>query len=375
MTADSGTAAPSSGRSEPRRFFSSDSFWNTRIGDDPQIARRNAAWLDLLRRCTAASGFHINLHSWTIPVYAVTEYTPLVVVQKRFELVRSGQLTGREAPTEGLMFLQHAGHRISDGHSLGHGGTFGPLVPLPVTAQPDGEVDSHCALVDWNRGLAWDMWGMTRTAAGGWCSFTGMNYDLDGTGTFDLTDCGIENGESIHLYGPSRASGTPAIAGLIMHHELASGAIEHKLAFGCRAPALLQYVFPASWTDGGLPGGIPQGTVIQLDPTIDLGVLNLTPAARIIARTLQLYGAVLVDFAGGVTLYGEGLWSHPGRTWDGLLSESDLDAIPFHAFRFIEPTGIVERGMAGYQNLGIMQAYRDMTGNPVAAQDMDVIPA
>jgi hypothetical protein len=49
-----------------------------------------------------------------------------------------------------------------------------------------------------------------------------------------------------------------------------AGEIRHKIAAASRFCAYKEFVFPAAWTDGFTEGGIPEGTVIQLDPSLDL---------------------------------------------------------------------------------------------------------
>ena len=55
---------------------------------------------------------------------------------------------------------------------------------------------------------------------------------------FDRAWFDVRDRESIHLYGPSRAAGVPAIDGLILQPELAAEQINHKLAFGSSTVAL-----------------------------------------------------------------------------------------------------------------------------------------
>ena len=119
--------------------------------------------------------------------------------------------------------------------------------------------------------------------------------------------------------GPSRAAGVPAVAGLILYDEVMAGEIRHKIAAASRFCAYKEFVFPAAWTDGIVEGGIPEGTLIQLDPNLDLSRFPLTPEERIVCVALQRYGMVLVDIAQGQPVYAEGLWGHPGKSWKGKL--------------------------------------------------------
>jgi hypothetical protein len=314
------------------RFFSADSFWNQPISESTPTDPRSALWIRMLE-CDNPLGLYINLREWTIPVYEVDDKTPLVQIHRSFE--RKAASTYEQKHMQ--YFLEHSRHRLCPGHPYGHGPGFGPLIPLPVNARPDGQGDAHLALVDRERGVAWDMWALSQRAEGGWESCTGMTYALDGSGVFEKLDPGPEDGESVHLYGPSRAPGVPAIAGLIMRDEIRRGRIEHKLAFATYFAAYKEFCAPAIWCDGCMPGGIPQGAVLQLDPNLDLDTLPLGQGGRVVARALQEYGMVNVDHGGGgLSLYGEGLWPHDDPDWSPWLIETALAQIPRGAFRVLE---------------------------------------
>lgn len=312
-----------------RRFFSSTSFWNQPIGDNPQIHPRSDHFIALMKRECTGPFFKINLEAWTIPVYAVDDATP------RFKVKL---------------------HHLSEGEkqrwntsrkTYGHGKEFdSEPVPIPLHAQADPQGDAHLAVVDWKRGIAWDMWGLTKNKDGSWTSNTGMKYSIGGNGIFNPKDFAVKNGESIHFHGPSRAAGVPAIAGLIMYDEVLKGEINHKLACATRVNAYQEHVFPAIWTDGFIIGGIPEGSVIQLDPALDLSKFDLLPGEVVIAKAMQKYGLVVVDIAGANTLYGEGLWAHPGKSWDGKVREigGGISSIPLEHYRVLKTGTVVKKG-------------------------------
>jgi hypothetical protein len=74
-------------------------------------------------------------------------------------------------------------------------------------------------------------------------------------------------------------------------------------------------VAPATGSDGWstLAGAIPEGARVQLDPSLDLDSLGLTPWQKTIARALQEYGMLLVDTGGGFGLQAQ---------WTGSTSAS-----------------------------------------------------
>ncbi len=311
---------------QPRRFFSADSFWNQPIAPGAEIDPRTARWVTLLESEPSKLNWLINCTEWTIPVYEVDESTPLVPVGLHY-------LTPKE---------QHTWHTTRE--HFGHGRGF-DLVPIPVAAMPDPKGDAHLAVVDWKRNLVWDMWALDRNPDGSWQSATGMVYAADGPGVFQTDTLGVRDGESVHFHGPSRAAGVPAVAGLILYDEVMAGEIRHKVAAASRFCAYKEFVFPAAWTDGFTEGGIPEGTVIQLDPALDLGKFDLTREERIVCVALQQYGMVLVDIAEGQPIYAEGLWGHPGKSWSGKLRKvGGLSQIPYKHFRMLKSGPVITQG-------------------------------
>lgn len=310
----------------PRRFFSDDSFWNQPIAPGAEIDPRTARWVKLLESEPSHENWLINCEQWTIPVYEVDASTPLVRVGLHY-------LT----PEEKTIWHTTREH-------FGHGPGF-DMVPIPPQATPDPRGDAHLAAVDWGRRLVWDMWDLQRNPDGTWKSATGMVYAADGPGVFRTADLGVRDGESVHFHGPSRAAGVPAVAGLILYDEVMAGEIRHRIAAASRFCAYKEFVFPAAWTDGFTQGGIPEGTVIQLDPALDLSRFPLTPEERVVCVALQRYGMVLVDIAQGQPVYAEGLWGHPGRSWKGKLRPTGgLSTIPYRYYRMLKMGPVTREG-------------------------------
>lgn len=329
---------------ESKRFFSDESFWNQPITENPEIDPQSDKWIAYLELEPTVDHFDFNNKLWTIPVYEVDSLTPSYTIQKI-------KLSQKEKD-----------YRLSKRDYYGFGKGFGSNVPIPDHATPDPEQDAHFAVVDRQRNLAWDMWGLKKKADGNWESFTGMQYKLDGDGTFSITDySGIINDESVHFHGPSRAAGVPTIAGLIMYDEIKSGEIKHKLSFASRFAGYKEFVYPASWTDGLYEEGIPEGAVLQLDPDLDLSKFDLLPGEFIVAKALQKYGMVLVDVASGQSIYAEGLWARAGASWDGILGiqEDGLKSIKFKHYRVLKVNNVVKGKGDASKDRGNMRAQVD----------------
>jgi hypothetical protein len=305
-----------------RAIFAPNSFWNTPIPADAFTDKESGPWIRLLDEAQLGHGLHINLHAWTIPVFRADAHTSRYQLHPKLLHCRLSQ--GHVKTIES---------RLHEPHTLGLHPSVRAGVPIPSEAIPDSQADAHMTVIDESDRRAYDLWQCRREADGTWHTNAAIAYDLGGPGVFTPEDiAGIRNDESIHFYGPCRASGVPALAGLIMLDEIRAGRINHKLAFACPVPGLQRYVYPpATWTDGWLPGGVPEGSIIQLDPALNVAAFKLSPAATIIARALQEYGAALVDFGGSVTLYGE-----LSESWRGVLAEDDLFPIPLEHFRVLE---------------------------------------
>jgi len=331
-------------------FFAPDSFWNTPLAADARPDAESTRWIDLLAQSLPTPrGLHINLHDWTIPIFHADATTPRHRLHPK--LLRCHLSQGHVKASQ---------HRLTPDHPLGlHASVRGIDVPIPDHAAPDAKQDAHMTIIDLDARRVYDLWQCRREADGTWHTNAAIAYELDGSGVFRPEDIeGIANDESIHFYGPCRASGVPLLGGLILRDEIEAGRIDHKLAFACPVPGLQRHVCPpAVWTDGWLPGGVPEGCTLQLDPALDLDAFSLTPAARAIARALQIYGATLVDYAGGVTLYGESLEPHPDRTWQGLLGEDDLFPIGLEHYRILETGPLRELGSHPVYHQGMARLF------------------
>lgn len=323
------SSIPKENKENLKRFFSKESFWNQPIPKDAEVDPRSHKWITMLEQEPTGENFGISCKKWTIPIYEVNSSTPRYHVKNHI-------LSDNELQ----VWITTLDHKT---FGFGHG--FNP-VPIPTNSVPDPEKDAHFAVVDWDRMLAWDMWGLKQLSDGTWESKTGMLTRLDGDGVFDAKELGYVDNESVHFHGPSRASGVPAYAGVIMYDEIMAGKIEHKLSCSVRYAAYREFVYPASWTDGYVREGIPEGAVLRLDPKLDLTEFHLTKEEVIVAKALQNYGVVIVDVAQGQPIYAEGLWGHPNKSWDGKLREWDggISDIPFKYYQVMKVENIVNKG-------------------------------
>ena len=159
--------------------------------------------------------------------------------------------------------------------------------PLPANVPIEGgrnaRGDRHVIVVDRDRCKLYELFdahpldGATRWRAG-----SGAIFDLRSN---RLRPKGWTSAD---------AAGLPILPGLARYGEVAKGSIDHALRFTARRTRRA-YVYPArhfasSDSDPALP---PMGLRVRLQRGADLG--GLGPQARVVARALQRYGAILAD--------------------------------------------------------------------------------
>ena len=258
VTLDGSVVPQTESKSETPRFFAATSTWNTRIAAAATADPNSPAMIDLLNSIGRSRGFLIAVKQWTWSVYEADRSTPRFNVWLRASWAPARLLVG---------------------------------VPIPANAVPDPAGDGHLAVIDRTSGCEYDFWQAVHSADGSWSAAWANALDTGGSGWF-------AQGLS------ARGSGAAGLGGLIRPEEIAAGRIDHALSFSFNYAKAGGPVAPATESDGTstLPGAIPEGARLQLDPAMDLEALGLKPYELAIARALQTYGMVLVDVGGGVTL-------------------------------------------------------------------------
>jgi hypothetical protein len=277
------------------RPFNSSSIWNTKISADAETDPQSAELIDSF----AIGGLYINTHDWSIPVYFVDSDT----IPKVNGFNSRPGIYGK-----GFKEPNHI-----------------PVSPDFIPSPPVGNFsDNHLCIIDTNKMLEWDMWAARKNKDGNWTTGLGAVTDLNNTGV-EKPWYEQKNEFDAHR---SRAGGFPLIAGLIRPDEIKAGKIEHALVFAYQRGRSEFFLPPASTAQATVNEmnnkiGIPMGGRIQLDPTIDVDTLKLNRAGKIIAKTLQEYGAFDGDYAGAAVLYADNSPSAL-KQWEGVLDTEDL---------------------------------------------------
>ena len=170
-------------------------------------------------------------------------------------------------------------------------------VPIEGGANADG--DRHVLLVDRDRCRLYELFDAHPLDGGArWRAGSGAIFDLRSN---RLRPAGWTSAD---------AAGLPILPGLARYGEVAKGSIDHALRFTARRTRRA-YVYPARHfasdsTDAALP---PMGLRVRLKRGARLD--GLGPQARVVARALQRYGALLAD--NGSPWFFSGA---PDRRWD-----------------------------------------------------------
>jgi hypothetical protein len=292
------------------RPFNDQSPWNTPIAANASVDSNSAAMIQDFSMIAGQTEFWINIQDYSVPVYFVDSTTvPMVTVAA--SLGGTGFRTG-----------------AATGDAAGTG-----MAPIPSGAMPAAGTDMHLAIVDKSAQMEWGFWDAVQ--GGSWTAGEASTLDLSGDGVRPPE----RNDPWWAGHGP-RACGFGLIAGLITMEEMQAGAIEHALVVAYSHIMSRYYTSPASSAQGttsdALPTrGIPCGGRIQLDPSLNLATLGLSPSGLAIATALQKYGAFVGDYSGATSLYADASSSAQAYWQGGALDNNSAQKIPLASFRVL----------------------------------------
>jgi hypothetical protein len=178
--------------------------------------------------------------------------------------------------------------RVTNDPRWGHSSGNGTPIPFPSGVAPSPGSDAAFVIVIPPLGVVWEFWNADLAkGTAGWIGCTA----LSGDGNSDCMGGTFTGG----------GAGLSYLAGVItaqdIQYSLAAGRIEHPLMFSSSLTSS-EWVYPASKSDGPVGGMLPEGSRIQLDPALEVD--GLSRFDRVLARTLQIYGAYCTD-SGGAT--------------------------------------------------------------------------
>jgi hypothetical protein len=277
------------------RPYSPTSPWNTSIGNHA----RYADGLQLSGPLTS------DPSQYTYPVYRAGARTP------RRTLRVDGVYSNVTGGGRRLSVVRHVSLRV----------------PIPRRVQAASGSDAQVIVVNPATGDEWGAWQVRRDG-NGLRAENAYHYNTRWNGVPPRTSDGRPFG--------SRGAGVPYLAGLVRPCEIARGRIDHALAFAYDAPSP-QHVFPATKSDGtgSGPSALPEGTRLQLDPSLSrarIASWGCRRACLVVARALQRYGMFVIDASGRPKL----MFEYKGTArWDGVVHASTVSPIPLAAFKVL----------------------------------------
>ncbi len=303
------------GMSLPANFkpFAASSPWNTPIPETPEIDPDSAMMITTL--CASATDLGASFVKWTTPIHVIDSAQARKVSVYSLKGPKNPDVDPNE---DGIV----------------------ENIPMPACVWPDPEKDGHMVLVD---PIARKSWEFSRFGMD-----TNGHYTASGISIWDLNGAGCRppfSGPYWWTYG-SNGSGTPLIGGMIRPEEIAAGEINHAIL--CATPVNRkctvdgqkeQVCIPACKTDGWGIGTayIPEGARLQLDPTLNLDALKLSPETKVVARAMQKYGMIVSDNSSSFKTYFQNLGTDWGA-WANSPIPDELWKIPVSSFRVLKCT-------------------------------------
>jgi hypothetical protein len=208
----------------------------------------------------------------------------------------------------------------------------GTEVPVPSDIVFAGDSDNPMYLYSTSLNKIWEFWEFAKTS-------NGYSACWGGEATLSTFDGVFPNG-----YGES-ATGISYIATAVTEADVASGSINHALAF--ILPDCNGSVYPADRTDCGNNSGQPgEGQWYRFAPGTAMPS-GLTPFAQMVFKAIQTYGMVVIDQGGAVMIAAEQSndWSAQGHTGTDPISTATenqaeytvINSLPWNDLQVVDP--------------------------------------
>ena len=209
-------------------------------------------------------------------------------------------------------------------------------IPLPVGGGIEGQTgyqcnidqdDCHLIVVDRGHGKLYEAYQANKTENVLTANFVAV---------WDLNRVNPPSGRGDQCTSAD-AAGFPIAPLLFNADELATGSINHAIRFILPNPRIRAHVFVHPATHAGAPRGPvsapPMGARFRLKASYDL--LQLTPAAQVVARAMQKYGMFLSD-GGNIALTAQNDADTKAKYTDMDFSPRDLADLKVTDFEVVD---------------------------------------
>jgi hypothetical protein len=293
-------------------IFAPTSFWYTPLPASVPLHPNSAGFVTEFLRQKAAYYGTVNINTWSYasPVYTAQADTPTTKV--------TYSNCQRKIYGEPALEAQWAN------------------VPMPSFAAPAEGSDAEMTVLQPSTDSMWEFW-VAKKVDGQWQACWGGK----------MSNVSASDGIWPFPYGTT-ATGLPFIGGQITAEELTRGEIRHAIGISLvEVEAATTFSWPANRSDGinplAAPNRIPQGLRFRLDPSIQVDMLPMTTAGKIIAKAAQKYGFVVWDKAGALSLRVQNPKSYTAlgqinpyaALFSGKPSYAVLDGFPWDKLQFL----------------------------------------
>ena len=274
-------------------YYATTSFWNTPIPASPSIDPNSSNIIAKAISAYASNANFANTDAWGIGVVQATSTSKVYSV------------TCTQYCSGSVQF------------------------PIPAGATPSTGSDHHLAVINGTQEL--DMWNAAYDSAKDtWSAgFLVIN---------DATGWGASCAQGLHCNG-AVAAGFGLLGGQVRPEEIAQGHIDHALSITTPYTRASYIACPATHQDGKYndTAAIPEGALIQLDPSFNVDAQSWPTWEKIIAKALQKYGAFVSDTGGSMALRGFTDVNAGSATWSsaGTPKGPSLSNLPWSSFRVL----------------------------------------
>jgi hypothetical protein len=298
----------------PERPFSASSAWNRPIPAGAALAANSAG---MIRHLTSGGHYNVTNGAWGqfgAPVFYADASTPRYTWGSH-----CGPISGKQVP-------------IPPGSHEAQG--------------PGANLDHKYIVIDTSSKLVYDIWGAD--VEGRDC----IKWGYQGYGIIESLTTANDGAPGINGEKAPTGAATSSLAGLLRAsdatHLDADGTFGHALQGASMYSAKGRWVSPATASDGPdtSPDAIPQGSRLQLNPSVNCGAISV-PGARAYCRTAQKYGIILMDTTPvhALTIYQEDVKDNTpaggnpfaGGFWGTDADWPSLGSVPLSQFRVVAP--------------------------------------
>jgi hypothetical protein len=199
-------------------------------------------------------------------------------------------------------------------------------VPIPSGVSPAAGNDGHMSIIDNSTGCVYDLFEAYTVGGVDGGAFDFSNPRANWAQRAFITGTGWVQGASV------RGSSAMGLGGLLRASDFTTPS--HALALVVPGEGPSQ-VFPSYTSDGGTSGGLPAGARVRLSASFVIPS-TWTAAQKVLARTLQIYGAYVVDQGGGSESYFLAL-DDKGAIDSGITNYTSLPSAMLTNLRVVGP--------------------------------------